>query len=65
MPFTQEWYLRLGGSHTSDLPIHLHGQRKQLLGTPLLILITQLSELMEETLLSGISLTFSSVAFPQ
>lgn len=57
------WYLGLGGSNTSDLPIQVQGQRKELLVTSLLVLITQLSELMEVTLLSGISFTFLSVTY--
>lgn len=45
-------------------PIQLHGQRKGLLVTSLLLLITQLSELKEETHLPEISFTFSSVTLP-
>ena len=56
-PYIDEWYLRPGGSNTSYLHIQLPGQKKELLVTPYIVLITPLSELMEETLLSGISFT--------
>ena len=42
--YVSGWYLGLGGSNTSDLPIQSHSQREELLVTSLLVLFLQLSE---------------------